>query len=568
MTSKLSLSSSVSSATLVAINSISAATVAAEDKQNYHAVATNDPLKVVSVVEQDDITSALDNTEREERLFTPRSSSTAAMKPDVGILSKDFLKNKGRETVGKQFAIHRKKRAVAVDVDVGILRRRNQQQISDANLHAENEVTGRSLQSEEELPEMCGGWDFDDLFDETYFPKCSCPSPTTCGPEFCECLELDADGDIFQCMDSFKQLCEGTMYIDGIPGPWSMEKCLGSKSRAIRYCSMLPCFVDGGSYMHCNCQSYDRRCTEYRSEYSCARSKCCQAQTDDEGREACIYGDLHENYYDQVISFSKTDEEMVSSFNECSFNSDSGKSIVQCYCESFTYGNCVNNGVGRPELCEANICCYEQTEDDARLDCFSRFRDGLTGWDFYHNRDTIQESCVASGRSSDQCKCDILELSNCVFGMDRRNREPQCDLFECCQSQTGDDNDEGRKNCILQDAIQSRYETCINDGIGSSEFCYCNKSSNLCSSGHSNGLYCELAFCCREQADDAGRKECIGNFTTSQPSSAPSESNPPTAASALPGTSSASIPTLFAPESLTKTRVLAVAAITVWLLLT
>ena len=225
MTSKLS--SSISSATLVAINSISAATVAADDKQNHHAaavvvtaVATDDPLKVVSV-EQDDITSAIVITALEERLFTPKSS-TAAMKPDVGILSKDFLKNKGREQpLDKQFAIHRKKQAAAGDVDVGILSnvrrngdQRRQQQTSDANLYAMNKVTGRSLQYEY-LPYMCPGKNgdaarfyFSNLFNQTdnyfftkegYFPKCSCPSPTTCGPNLCECLELDADGDILQC---------------------------------------------------------------------------------------------------------------------------------------------------------------------------------------------------------------------------------------------------------------------------------------------------------------------------------------------------------------------------------
>ena len=43
------------------------------------------------------------------------------MKPDIGILSKDFLKSKGREQqqVDKQFAIHRKKLAAAVDVEEG-----------------------------------------------------------------------------------------------------------------------------------------------------------------------------------------------------------------------------------------------------------------------------------------------------------------------------------------------------------------------------------------------------------------------------------------------------------------
>jgi hypothetical protein len=77
-------------------------------------------------------------------------------------------------------------------------------------------VLGRSLQSEDELPDMCStengspGWlYFDSLFYSDYFPKCSCPSPTTCGPVLCTCLELDANGDILQCMDSLKQLCEG-----------------------------------------------------------------------------------------------------------------------------------------------------------------------------------------------------------------------------------------------------------------------------------------------------------------------------------------------------------------------
>src|SRR6056300_179478 len=60
-----------------------------------------------------------------------KKQSTATGTPDVGILSKNFLKNKGREQpVDKQFAIHRKKRAAAVDVDVGILGNGRRQQAS------------------------------------------------------------------------------------------------------------------------------------------------------------------------------------------------------------------------------------------------------------------------------------------------------------------------------------------------------------------------------------------------------------------------------------------------------
>ena len=135
-----------------------------------------------------------------------RKRSMVKGSPDVGILSKDFFKKNGQEeqSVDKQFVIHRKKRAVAVDVDVGILSNGRRQQASRVNLHDKNEVAGRSLQSEEEFPFMCpgkNGWlgylFFANLFNETYFdffteegyfPKCSCPSPTTCGPVLCECL--------------------------------------------------------------------------------------------------------------------------------------------------------------------------------------------------------------------------------------------------------------------------------------------------------------------------------------------------------------------------------------------
>jgi hypothetical protein len=95
-----------------------------------------------------------------------KKQSTAAMKPDIGILSKDFLKNKGQgeQPVDKQFAVHQKKLA-AGDVDVGILSNKRQhggywlqqhQTTPGANLHAENGVTGRSLQSGW-LPNMCPG---------------------------------------------------------------------------------------------------------------------------------------------------------------------------------------------------------------------------------------------------------------------------------------------------------------------------------------------------------------------------------------------------------------------------
>ena len=46
---------------------------------------------------------------------------------------------------------------------------------------------------------------------------------------------------------------------------------------------------------------------------------------------------------------------------------------------------CVNYGRIYPDLCEANFCRWEQTEDDSRLDCFTtRFRNGFTRYDFHH----------------------------------------------------------------------------------------------------------------------------------------------------------------------------------------
>jgi len=221
-------------------------------------------------------------------------------------------------------------------------------------------------------------------------------------------------------------------------------------------------------------------------------------------------------------------------------------------------------------------CCFGETEDDARLDCFTtRFRTLYTGWDFHNYRETIQESCVASGKSSDQCKCDIHGLSNCV-GNELSNREPRCDLFQCCQSQT-DDNDDGRKDCLVQDEAQLRYGECISDG-NTTESCFCDRSNTLCSSAQSDDRHCELSSCCQKQSDDEGRKECIDNFTTSQPSSAPSESlagesiheaeASPATTSAPPSTSGVSISTHFDAKSLTKKRMLAAATVIGWLIFT
>ncbi len=536
-------------AALVAMmNSISVtATVTAADNENLqHAAASYSIIKEivaaedqVDLAEQDEVASTVEQTKRshsvgelhgrvnlEKPLFTTQYSTTnTVMEPDIGILSDDFFKKKGLEKpIDKQFTIHPAniRSPAGNSVDVGILDRRKLSREPD---HARANIDF----GEERLPAMCPGSSGNSAWDVTVyltsignFPKCSrCPSPSTCGPELCTCLELDADGDILQCMDPFKQLCEGTKYIDGIPGPWSMEECLGSKSRAIAYCSMLPCFVDGGSIAQCSCDHVDARCKAMKFSRDCAHSKCCQAQTDDEGRQACHDGG-YKNYYEEIISFTVPAKEMLSRFNECSFNSGDDKSIVQCYCESFAYGHCVNWGVSISNYCEAMNCCWEQTDDVARLDCFSRFRTPDTGREFHGFLDQIEESCVASGKSIDQCKCDFWGLSDCVYGIPfikyGKGYQPRCDLFQCCQSQT---DDEGRHTCRAESNAWYYYTSCVSEGY-STEYCYCYKSYMVCSPENSNDIHCDLDRCCQEQSDDDGKKECIVNITASQPSSAPS----------------------------------------------
>jgi hypothetical protein len=92
---------------------------------------------------------------------------------------------------------------------------------------------------------------------------------------------------------------------------------------------------------------------------------------------------------------------------------------------------------------------------------------------------------AALPRSSEQCKCDTHGLSYCVFGrIGDYPREPNCDLFDCCQSETGD---EGRNDCLVRDEAQLRYGECINEWLGSTkDFCYCDRSNMLCTSGHSD----------------------------------------------------------------------------------
>ena len=574
------------------MNSISVtATATAADNENLqHAAAAYSIIKEVvaaedqvDLAEQDKVVaSTLEQTKHshsvgelhdrvnlEKLLFTTQdSTATTLMEPDIGILSDDFFKKKDHEKpIDKQFTIHPAniRGPAGNSVDVGILDRRRrlsrgqrwQRVSSDAGVHVHaniDKVTGRSLQEgEEKLPPMCPDNCVNPAeCDVTAYltsidtsPKCSCPSPSTCGPELCECLELDADGDIFQCMDPLKQLCEGTNYIDGIPGPWSMENCLGRKDLALSYCSMLPCLVDGGSIAQCSCDHVDARCKAMKFARDCAHSKCCQAQTDDEGRQACHDG-AYKNYYEEIISFTVPAKEMLSRFNECSFNSGDDKSIVQCYCESFSYGHCVNWGVVSTNYCEAMNCCWEQTDDVARLDCFTRFRTPDTGREFRGFLEQIEESCVASGKTIDQCKCDFWGLSHCVYGIPfikyGKGYEPRCDLFQCCQSQT---DDEGINTCLAEDDTWYFYTSCVSEGY-STEYCYCYKSYMVCSPENSDDFHCNLDRCCQEQSDDDGRKECIVNITASQPSSAPSgvSSIPPKtdAVSSIPPKTDASSP--------------------------
>jgi hypothetical protein len=300
-----------------------------------------------------------------------------------------------------------------------------------------------------------------------------------------------------------------------------MEGCMGSKYWSISYCSWLPCLVNGDSYWQCKCNWYENDCAKYQDTH-CAVAKCCQAQTDDEGRKACAYEgykDYAGNDTEGTDAVNMSHEQALSKFNECNINSDGGKSIFECYCDTFGYRYCANYGEKSPNLCKALTCCLEQADDIGRLDCFQRYRDNnYTGRPLSVDSETIQESCVASGKSKDQCNCDIAALTNCVFGIEMNlNREPSSELFHCCQSQT---DDEGRKDCLSVDSAQSKYKECIALG-NSTESCYCGKISSLCSSGHSDEQDCELDTCCQGQSDDAGRKECIAK---SQPSSAPSES--------------------------------------------
>ncbi len=430
--------------------------------------------------------------------------------PDIGILGKDF-KRKGETNTKISSPAD-----ADVDVDVGILKKNIRQQ------HDGEHLQQRFLQMSVQLigygAYMCpahngsdgrlgsdGTSHINNLFYKPvgYFPKCSCPSPDTCGPELCECLELDGDGDILKCMSSFNQLCKGTMYINGIKGPWSMGECLGSNIRALYYCSMIPCSIDGGSISEC-----------YR-EFNDA--------------------------YNSLPSFSQgfyvSEDDMISSFNDCSFNSGGDKSIVQCYCESFRYGLCVNKGTrweDFPDYCESMNCCFEQTDDSGRLNCLNRFSRDSTGDGFYRSRDTIQEGCIASGKSSDQCKCEIQGLSNCLHGIGTDYafvRVRNCDLLQCCESQT---DDVGMKDCHLREDAQLIYNECISRG-NSIELCYFLKSETLCSSGYSDKRHCDLYSYCR---DNASLEECISNFTASQPSSTPSMESPSNTGPAYTSTTS------------------------------
>ena len=255
---------------------------------------------------------------RAARRRTLQNSNVQPKKRDTGLLAKMVTKPK--------------------DLDVGVLgeaKNKGDQQIR-ASL-----VLGRLLQTPSTGNQsgyegsnstmfptstfLCGD---DSIFVGTVRPytsqlhpcQCQGEKSSTCGPDLCNCLE-NSQGDFLSCMDEVNMLCEGKVSIGSdTVSTLTMEECAAGEFFSHLYCTFIPCYVGGGSYAQCFCDTADHICSTSNSSlalYFCPFSACCKNQTDDEGRLACFgitYGTNNTEYYPQV-------EYSYAQYLECKTNS-------------------------------------------------------------------------------------------------------------------------------------------------------------------------------------------------------------------------------------------------------
>ena len=328
-----------------------------------------------------------------------------------------------------------------------------------------------------------------------------------------------------KCLEPMNVLCKGTTSIEGIQQVWSMEKCMGGdQGVSLAYCVLLNCYDNGGSYAECRCKLDEESCSITQDYISCKYSECCAKQSDDAGWEAC---------WDNTFSFlqyqSTQTKETLSTFQECR---SGAKSTLQCYCETFTYNVCKNYALAYKNTCDVMNCCFGQTDDTSRMECFFKYDSRLDGSLLAGYQDTLIETCVDSGKSNYACSCDIKGITQClqsnvgqyIPGIGRTNYTTSCDLFHCCQAET---EFAGKKECHINN-WRASYDYCMSFGAYSNDVCYCYKSLNVCYQ-YSDEMHCDLWNCCDafygdySVTADMRRKECIENITGGQPSSSPSE---------------------------------------------
>jgi hypothetical protein len=281
---------------------------------------------------------------------------------------------------------------------------------------------------------------------------------------------------------------------------------------------------------------------------ACDIQKCCQQQTDSDGKKECIesaYGSLYSPNITYNVGSYLCDGNIVGTGvprsvahggMRQSVNNSSGTEtqVPSCRCQEEQFStcgpdlcNCLQNSQGDISSCldEVNMLC-EGTGTELPP---TSTMDQCIGNELSSSTYCAYLPCSLGGGSFAQCTCDLFDHI-CSSSSDPLYEYATCKVSTCCQGQS---DDAGRLSCFGDSYylgvpypgpyygnytfngsnytdLYAQFEEC--SATNSTPWCSCSiLAPAYCSS--LGTYFCDIQTCCQSQTDDAGRVDCVRNIT-------------------------------------------------------
>ncbi|KAL7434036.1 hypothetical protein ACHAXM_004002 [Skeletonema potamos] len=264
---------------------------------------------------------------------------------------------------------------------------------------------------------------------------------------------------------------------------------------------------------------------------ACDIQKCCQEQTDSDGKMECIVS-AYENltaplnvgsYLCESAGTGNSSSVATRGLRQLANNSSGTEvEVPTCQCKEEKFStcgpdlcNCLESSQGNVSSCldEMSMLCEEPTTMDQCID------DKILSSIY-----CVYLPCYLDGGFPGQCTCDMFDHI-CSTSGDPLYENFTCPISTCCRNQS---DDEGMLSCFdgtylgspyagpgygygsnyTVNAPYEEYTDC--KATNSTPWCACNiLAPSFCA--EFENYFCDIQTCCQSQTDDAGRVDCVRN---------------------------------------------------------